>query len=132
VSILEIADQQLPDERIEEIQELVETQAHDPRTRPQPKLTLDHHKRLTRQVTSSDRASCGKSRQLGSTSAHAVTRHVQALSYPVLNGYALAGDFEGVLTLAIGLHSMTSVRVGELPGRGRKYPGLVPLQRPKH
>ena len=35
----------------------------------------------------------------------------------MLNGYALAGDFEGVLTLAIGLQSMTSIRVGELPGR---------------
>lgn len=47
----------------------------------------------------------------------AITRHVQALRYPMLRGYALAGDFEGVLTLALGLQDRTSIRVGELPGR---------------
>jgi hypothetical protein len=35
----------------------------------------------------------------------------------VLKGYALTGDFEGVLTLALGLPGTTSIRVGELPGR---------------
>jgi hypothetical protein len=35
----------------------------------------------------------------------------------MLKGYALAGDFEGVLTLALGLQAPTSIRVGELPGR---------------
>jgi hypothetical protein len=30
--------------------------------------------------------------------------------------YALTGDFEGVLTLALGLHDTASIRVAELPG----------------
>lgn len=46
-----------------------------------------------------------------------VTRDVRALGYPVLKGYALAGDFEGVLTLALGLPGTASIRVGELPDR---------------
>jgi hypothetical protein len=46
-----------------------------------------------------------------------VPRNVQVLGYPVLAGWALAGDFEGVVTLAAGLRSVTSIRVGELPGR---------------
>jgi hypothetical protein len=41
----------------------------------------------------------------------------QSLGYPVLRSYALVGDFEGVLTLAIGLDRAPSIRVGELPGR---------------
>jgi hypothetical protein len=49
--------------------------------------------------------------------APTVTRDVQALGYPVLKGYALAGDFEGVLTLALGLRGTASIRVGELPDR---------------
>jgi len=44
-------------------------------------------------------------------------RLTQALNYPVLKGYALVGDWEGVLTLALGLQATTSIRVGELPGR---------------
>jgi len=45
-----------------------------------------------------------------------VSRPAQALGYPVLKGYALAGDFEGVFTLALGLSGPASVRIGELPG----------------
>jgi hypothetical protein len=45
-----------------------------------------------------------------------VTRSVQALGYPVLKGYAVAGDFEGVFSLALGLDGPASIRVGELPG----------------
>jgi hypothetical protein len=46
-----------------------------------------------------------------------ITRRVQALGYPMLTGYALEGDFEGVINLALGLHSTASFRAGELPGR---------------
>jgi hypothetical protein len=47
----------------------------------------------------------------------AVTRRVVIPGHPMLKGYVLAGDSEGVLTLALGLRSMTSIRVGEFPGR---------------
>ena len=40
----------------------------------------------------------------------------QTLGYPVLKSYAVAGDFEGVFTIALALHGTTSIRVGELPG----------------
>jgi hypothetical protein len=46
-----------------------------------------------------------------------ITGGVRVLGDAMLKGYALAGDFEGVLTLALGLQSMTSIRVGESPGR---------------
>jgi hypothetical protein len=49
--------------------------------------------------------------------APTITRHSQVLGYPLLAGWALAGDFEGVVTIAVGLHAATSIRVGELPGR---------------
>jgi hypothetical protein len=45
-----------------------------------------------------------------------VTRLAPALGYPALKGYALAGDFEGVFTLALGLGGPASIRIGELPG----------------
>jgi len=41
----------------------------------------------------------------------------RALSYPMLKGYAVAGDFEGVLSIALGLAGGTRFRVGELSGR---------------
>jgi hypothetical protein len=44
------------------------------------------------------------------------TRPEQALGYPMLKSYAMAGDYEGVITLALGLYDTTSIRVGELPG----------------
>jgi hypothetical protein len=46
-----------------------------------------------------------------------ITPRAQTVNYPMLKGYALAGDFEGVLTLALGLQAPTSIRVGALPGR---------------
>jgi len=46
-----------------------------------------------------------------------VARTVQVLDYRVMKAYVLAGDFEGVLTLAIGLRDTASIRVRELPGR---------------
>ena len=46
-----------------------------------------------------------------------ITRGVQALGFPMLTGYALEGDFEGVINLALGLNETASFRAGELPGR---------------
>jgi hypothetical protein len=42
---------------------------------------------------------------------------VQAVGYPMLKSYDVAGDFEGVLTIALGLAGGTRYRVGELAGR---------------
>ena len=53
----------------------------------------------------------------GVTGATTISRQVHVLGYPMLAGWALAGDFEGVVTLALGLHGAASVRVGDLPGR---------------
>lgn len=51
-----------------------------------------------------------------SPGAPTIARPAKLLGYPALKGYALAGDFEGVVTLALGLHHTTSIRVGEIPG----------------
>ena len=51
-----------------------------------------------------------------SSGQSAVTRVAPALGYPVLKGYALVADFEGVFTLALGLGGPASIRMGELPG----------------
>jgi hypothetical protein len=48
--------------------------------------------------------------------AATIIRPEQTLGYPVLKSYAVAGDFEGVFTVALGLGDTTSIRVGELPG----------------
>lgn len=48
--------------------------------------------------------------------ATTIIRPEQTLGYPVLKGYAVAGDFEGVFTVALGLGGTASIRVGELPG----------------
>jgi hypothetical protein len=42
---------------------------------------------------------------------------VQVLRFPMLRSWVLAGDFEGVVSIGVGLHAKTSVRVGELHGR---------------
>jgi hypothetical protein len=42
---------------------------------------------------------------------------VQKVGYPMLKSYAVAGDFEGVLTIALGLAGGSRYRVGELPGK---------------
>jgi hypothetical protein len=49
--------------------------------------------------------------------APSIPRQPQATGYPALAGWALAGDFEGVVTVGIGLQHSTVIRVGELPGR---------------
>jgi hypothetical protein len=46
-----------------------------------------------------------------------ITGTVRALGYPMLAGWAPAGDFEGYVTVAVGLNAETRVRVGELAGR---------------
>lgn len=39
------------------------------------------------------------------------------LGYPSLKGYTVTGDFEGYVSIALGLSRAVQVRVGELPGR---------------
>lgn len=53
----------------------------------------------------------------GGSGSPAVPRTVQEPGYPGLMSWVLAGDFEGVVTLAAGLPGTASVRVAELPGR---------------
>jgi hypothetical protein len=44
------------------------------------------------------------------------------LGYPMLRGYALTGDYEGYVSVALGLDDVVGFRVGELPGTpGRIY-----------
>jgi hypothetical protein len=45
-----------------------------------------------------------------------IVRPSKTVDYRVLKSYAVAGDFEGVFTVALGLTGTTSIRVGELPG----------------
>jgi hypothetical protein len=49
--------------------------------------------------------------------ASTLPRKVQVLRFPMLRSWVLAGDFEGVVSIGVGLHAKTSVRVGELHGR---------------
>lgn len=49
--------------------------------------------------------------------ASTLPRKVQVLRFPMLKSWVLAGDFEGVVSIGIGLHAKTSVRVGELHHR---------------
>ena len=52
------------------------------------------------------------------TDAGAVTApRAQTLNYPMLKAYAIVGDFEGVVSVALGLDDVVGFRVGELPGR---------------
>jgi hypothetical protein len=46
-----------------------------------------------------------------------LARTVSAPGFPRLVSYALAGDSEGVVTVAVGLSGAAGIRVGELPGR---------------
>jgi hypothetical protein len=52
-----------------------------------------------------------------SAGAPTMTGTVRALGYPMLAGWAPAGDFEGYVTVAVGLNAQTQVRVSELAGR---------------
>jgi hypothetical protein len=47
----------------------------------------------------------------------AVSARIVTLGLPMLTAYAVAGDSEGVVTVAVGLRDTTAIRVGELPGR---------------
>jgi hypothetical protein len=49
--------------------------------------------------------------------APTVTRTTQPLDYPMLRGYRVTGDFEGYVSVALGLDDQVGFRVGELPGR---------------
>jgi hypothetical protein len=46
-----------------------------------------------------------------------VTTSIQQPRFPALASWAIAGDVEGVVTIALGLAGQTSIRTGELPGR---------------
>ena len=46
-----------------------------------------------------------------------VARQVQLPGYPALQSWVLAGDFEGVVRIAIGLPGKVGIRTGELAGR---------------
>jgi hypothetical protein len=52
-----------------------------------------------------------------SSGASTLPRKVQVLRFPMLRSWVLAGDFEGVVSIGIGLHAKTTVRVGELHHR---------------
>jgi hypothetical protein len=47
----------------------------------------------------------------------ATTPRAMTLNYPMLKAYAVVGDFEGVVSVALGLDDVVGFRVGELPGR---------------
>lgn len=42
---------------------------------------------------------------------------VHRAGLPMLTAYAVAGDFEGYVSIALGLNARTGYRIGELPGR---------------
>jgi peptidoglycan/xylan/chitin deacetylase (PgdA/CDA1 family) len=46
-----------------------------------------------------------------------VARRSAALGYPALKGYAISGDVEGHLSIALGLVGVRQIRTGELTGR---------------
>lgn len=51
-----------------------------------------------------------------------VTPRSKTLNYPMMEAYAITGDFEGVVTVVIGLDDVVGFRIGELPGTpGRIY-----------
>jgi hypothetical protein len=48
--------------------------------------------------------------------AATISRAVQQPGYQALQSWTVASDFEGVVTIAVGLPSQVSIRTGELPG----------------
>lgn len=51
-----------------------------------------------------------------------VSPRSRELDYPMMRGYVVVGDFEGYVTVAIGLDGVVGFRVGEIPGDpGRIY-----------
>jgi hypothetical protein len=52
------------------------------------------------------------------TASGAVTvAGIHNVGLPMLKAYAIAGDFEGHVSIALGLNATAGYRVGELPGR---------------
>jgi hypothetical protein len=52
------------------------------------------------------------------TDAGVETRpRAMTVNYPMLEAWAITGDFEGVVTIVLGLDDVVGYRVGELPGR---------------
>jgi len=49
--------------------------------------------------------------------ANTIPTKSAALGYQMLKGYVVTGDFEGHVTVALGLAATVQVRVGELSGR---------------
>jgi hypothetical protein len=47
----------------------------------------------------------------------ATTPRARTVNYPMLEAWAITGDFEGVVTVVLGLDDVVGYRVGELPGR---------------
>lgn len=45
-----------------------------------------------------------------------VSPRSRTLDHPMMRGYVVSGDFEGYVSVAIGLDDVVSFRVGELPG----------------
>ncbi len=45
-----------------------------------------------------------------------ISRNIRVPGYPSLRSWVLAGDSEGVVTVAVGLPAQVSIRTGELPG----------------
>jgi len=45
-----------------------------------------------------------------------ISSQIQQPGYPALRSWVLAGDNEGVVTIAVGLPGQVSIRTGELPG----------------
>lgn len=45
-----------------------------------------------------------------------ISHQTQVPGYPALQSWVIAGDNEGVVTVAVGLPRQVSVRIGELPG----------------
>jgi len=50
-----------------------------------------------------------------------VSPRSMTLDYPMLRGYAVVGDFEGYVSVALGLDDAVGFRVGELAGPNRIY-----------
>jgi hypothetical protein len=55
--------------------------------------------------------------QAHSDAGTSLTPRTRTLNYPMLEGYTITGDFEGVVTLVLGLDDVVGYRVGELTGR---------------
>ncbi|HEU5109131.1 MAG TPA: hypothetical protein VFT95_11350 [Micromonosporaceae bacterium] len=55
--------------------------------------------------------------QAHTDSGQATQPRARTVNYPMLEAWAITGDFEGVVTVVLGLDDVVGYRVGELPGR---------------